>query len=204
VRGWQKQRRPTAKENRAAKIEQEKLCTLESQPDARTDACPKIQRENQLGKEIDGKERAWWNLDRIQTPTRARTPDGRVNQDEKWIVSREPSWREKKNRTEARGQAARAPIGNPRRASQQDQQTEQKSARSPSWTGDWAAGEKISGRILHRKTSGNTVRVRQNGTTRGRRKIRHTKHTNETGSGWAPVANWKLKERKNRCRAPWK
>jgi hypothetical protein len=42
VRGWQKQRRPTAKENRAAKIEQEKLCTLESQPGARTDACPKI------------------------------------------------------------------------------------------------------------------------------------------------------------------
>jgi hypothetical protein len=48
---------------------------------------------------------------------RARTPEGRVNQDEKQIVSREPSWREEKNRTEARGQAARAPVGNPRCAS---------------------------------------------------------------------------------------
>jgi hypothetical protein len=47
----------------------------------------------------------------------ARTPEGRVNQDEKRIVSGESSWHEEKNQTEARGQAAHAPVGNPRCAS---------------------------------------------------------------------------------------
>jgi hypothetical protein len=91
---------------------------------------------------------------------------------------------EKKNQTEARGQAARAPVGNPRCASQQDRKPSKNNARAsrtrkPSKNRHaLRAGQeteqpekKISGRILHRKMSGNTVRVRQNGSTRGRRKI---------------------------------
>jgi hypothetical protein len=83
---------------------------------------------------------------------RARTPEGRANQNERRIVSREPSWRKKKNQTDARGQqrALLSEIQDARASRIRKLNKNQQALRAGQETGDRKNDEELSRNNQHK------------------------------------------------------